>query len=440
MQRLIFLALAALAPGLIAEDASTLAIRVLRDECISCHKPGKAKGGLILTNHAKLLEGGDSGPSITVGKGSQSLLHEVLLKDGDPHMPPKKQLPEASISAVKQWIDSGAAWRPEVFDELPAVSPVQVAKAPASFQPALAMALRPDQKKLAVSRGTSLLIYDLEQAERPLEQRIEAHPDAIQSLAWSTDGQWLATGAFRSVKVWDATAWRQIKSLSTNLIGPITAMTFAGEQLIVADGVQTQSAFLHRIDALAGKLLSTWKVHEDSIYGMALSPDGKLLATGSADRLIKLWNPADGKFIGSLEGHVGQVSSIAFSGKGDQLVSASADKEVKVWDVKDREQVILLGEKKEAASALAWSSDDSTVVAATERGHAWAFTKLQKHTGAERPEAASTKKLPSIEGAIHSLVILKDGKTAFAATSSGLVHIWDTGGKLLGQLKEPGAK
>jgi WD40 repeat protein len=423
-------------PLLAAEDATLTSIRLLRDECLSCHKPGKSKGGLMLNSRAALLKGGDSGPSISPGKAEDSVLYQVLLKDGDPHMPPKKQLPSTALAAMKQWLDSGAEWKAEVLDEPPAIQPVELGTLPTRHQPALAMALSPDEKKLAVTRGGSVLIYDLSQAERPLEQKLDAHRDTLQSVAWSPDGAWLATASFRSIKVWEVGAWREIKHLQSGLLGPITALCLTSDHLFAADGIATQSGFLHRIDYLAGRILSSHRVHEDSIYALALAPDGKSLATGSADKMIRLWTVPELSPLGACEGHVGQVTGLAYDRKGGMLGSTSADKETKVWEVKSRQQVVLLGDKKEPASAIAWSADGSTLVTATEKGRLQQFTELQPHTGSERSDAAKSKKLPALDSPIHALAISRDGKTIFASTASGLVQVWSEQ-KLLGPLKEP---
>ncbi|MBT6958191.1 MAG: hypothetical protein HN996_07210, partial [Opitutae bacterium] len=64
----------------------------IRDNCLRCHSPEKRKGGLVLATRQAILKGGESGEAINLKEPDKSLLLQVLQKDADPHMPPKKQL------------------------------------------------------------------------------------------------------------------------------------------------------------------------------------------------------------------------------------------------------------------------------------------------------------------------------------------------------------
>ena len=66
---------------------------------------------------------------------------------------------------------------------------------------------------------------------------------------------------------------------------------------------------------------------------MALSPDGKILASGSSDKTIKLWDVATGREIRTLSGHTHWVNSVAFSPDGKILASGSWDGRILLWDV-----------------------------------------------------------------------------------------------------------
>jgi WD40 repeat protein len=69
------------------------------------------------------------------------------------------------------------------------------------------------------------------------------------------------------------------------------------------------------------------------VTAVAFSPDGQILASGSDDKTIKLWDLQTGVEIATLSGHDSYVQSVAFSPDGKTLVSGGYDKTVKVWQV-----------------------------------------------------------------------------------------------------------
>lgn len=81
-------------------------------------------------------------------------------------------------------------------------------------------------------------------------------------------------------------------------------------------------------------LLRTLTGHTKPVHCIAISPDGQILASGSADQKIKLWNLRTGELLRTLEGHRGwlySVSSVAISPDGQTLVSGSHDQTIKIW-------------------------------------------------------------------------------------------------------------
>src|SRR5262249_32333691 len=72
------------------------------------------------------------------------------------------------------------------------------------------------------------------------------------------------------------------------------------------------------------------------VLAVAYAPARETLATGGADKLVRLWDLAAGKLVATLDGHADAVAGLAFSPDGKTLASASYDKTVKLWDVPTR--------------------------------------------------------------------------------------------------------
>ncbi|MBN3888206.1 MAG: protein kinase [Nostoc sp. JL31] len=133
-------------------------------------------------------------------------------------------------------------------------------------------------------------------------------------------------------------------------------------RLIQHNSPGKNDAILSQISLGKVSLDNTLQGHENSVLSVAISPDGKTIASSGDDRTIKLWNLATGKLIASLNGHFQQVNVVVISPDGKLLVSASDDNTIKIWNLATRKQIRTLIGHSDSVHALAISADSETLV------------------------------------------------------------------------------
>jgi WD40 repeat protein len=112
---------------------------------------------------------------------------------------------------------------------------------------------------------------------------------------------------------------------------------------------------------LVAQKVITLKGHTDSVDSVAFSPDGKRLASGSVDQMLKVWDAQTGQQTLTLKGHTRAVSSVAFSPDGKRLASGGGEfnksGEVKVWDAQTGQQTLSLKGHAGFVWSVAFSPD-----------------------------------------------------------------------------------
>ncbi|MDH6624266.1 X-X-X-Leu-X-X-Gly heptad repeat protein [Streptomyces sp. LBL] len=168
--------------------------------------------------------------------------------------------------------------------------------------------------------------------------------------------------------------------------------------------------------------------HTGAVYLTSFSPDGKLLATASYDRTVRLWNVADPtrpKPLGRpLTGHTSWVSTAVFSPDGTTLASAADDGTIRLWDVRDPTHPRRLGTPltghKGTIYLVAFSPDGRTLASAGEDR----TVRLWDVRDPRAPEPL--KKLTGHRAAVRSVAFSPDGRTLAAGGDDNTIRLWDT--------------
>ncbi len=100
--------------------------------------------------------------------------------------------------------------------------------------------------------------------------------------------------------------------------------------------------------------------------GVAMSPDGSLIATANWDRVVRVWNAKTREKIGELVGHGDQVNSIAFSADGKQILTASNDRSARLWDVGARKEIGQFQGHERFVNSARFSPDSRNVLTASD--------------------------------------------------------------------------
>ena len=141
-------------------------------------------------------------------------------------------------------------------------------------------------------------------AKKRLRHVFEGHEQEIYSLDFSNDGRYIVSGSGdETMRVWDLSdASCRMITIET----PTTTLpTAVGSQ-------QNQDA---------------------GVTSVSISPDGSMVAAGSLDSVIRIWEVSSGILLDSLRGHRDSVYSVAFTPDGKGIISGSLDKSLKLWDL-----------------------------------------------------------------------------------------------------------
>ena len=404
---------------------------ILSKNCLACHNGTKAENGLVLETPQTILKGGDEGPSVVPGKSGESRLLKSAAHLAEPAMPPAdnnvgaKPLSSAELGLVKLWIDQGATG--EVTGS---AGPVKWQPLPPGINPIYAVAATPDGQFGACGRANQIFIYHLpsgrlitrltdpELLKTGLYQNQGvAHLDMVQSLAFSPDGTHLASGAYREVKLWHRPQDVQRLQLA-GLAEPALAEAVSPDGKIAATGDAKGAITVW--DLATGKPLRTLAGHTGPISGLKFlaaaeaTKTPERLISASADKSIRIWNPADGAALAKIDTPT-PITALAVLADGLRAATGGPDNLVRLWTI-PAVPTLAVTDIPGAVTAVAASPDKKTLAVAAADGSIALVNAADGKTA---------KTLAGRKVAVTALSFSGDGARLAASEADGVLRVWD---------------
>lgn len=211
----------------------------------------------------------------------------------------------------------------------------------------------------------------------PQAENASVFADRVLSLAFSPDGSRLAAGggeASRSgqLTIWDTADWTLERELT---------------------------------DA-----------HSDTVYGLDFSADGRFLASGAADKFVKVFNVENGEHVRSYEGHTHHVMDVSWKGDRTSIVSAGADNVLKVWNAETGEQRRTVStHKKQVTSVEFVGLQDQFLSSSGDK-------RVVLH---QAGDGKAVRDFPGSSDYVYCSSISSDGKLVVAGGEDGIVRVWN---------------
>ena len=289
--------------------------------------------------------------------------------------------------------------------------------------PIYSIAWSPDGQTIAT--GATDREIRLWNAETGAERGIlKGHGIWVKTLCFSPDGQKLVSGAGadamvpgrrHEVRLWDLARREEIRTLLSGPGGGVESVAFSPDGKRVAAGTVGGGAHVWVIED--GKQIREFvpTPHQGTIFAVTFAPDGRSLAAGSEAGVITLWDIESGSLVRRFNGHEGDVFTVRFSRDGRRLASGSRDSTIRLWDVSDGGMKATFHGHVRTVDQLEFDPTQARLLSSSLDG----TIKVWDATVETHPAA-----IWGHTGWTNTLSFHPDGKT-LASGGWGGIHVWD---------------
>ncbi|MEX2215620.1 MAG: c-type cytochrome domain-containing protein [Phycisphaeraceae bacterium] len=411
-------------------------VPILKKHCTGCHHPDKAKGKLDLTTFGALQKGGKNGAAFLAGDPDKSLLVKMI--KGQPGAAP--EMPEDAdplkpeqVAVIEKWIKAGA-----VDDSPPPLGPKVPAASPLYYRPTPVVDIKwsPDGSMMAIT-GYHEVILRSPDGEHITARLLGGSP-RLESLAFSTDGKWLAVAGgspaqWGEIQVWmvaEKKLHRSYRIGNDSLFG----VSFSPDASLIAFGSADKTARI--IKAEDGSEVLFFNNHSDWVFGTTFTLDGKRLLTGSRDMAMKLSEIETKRFIDDVNNPLDTVNDLARHPTQDMVVYGGKLGTVRIYKISDNQNrtaarndtnLVRMFERQDGpVMSVAYAADGSTIAV----GSTMSEVRIYQAGDGKRIAA-----LAGHDGAVYSIAYRPDGKAITTGCSDGKIRIFELpGGKLVKEM------
>ncbi|MFJ9554031.1 WD40 repeat domain-containing serine/threonine protein kinase [Nocardiopsis sp. NPDC101807] len=240
------------------------------------------------------------------------------------------------------------------------------------------------------------------------------HGESVRSVAFSPDGNLLATGSDdATLRLWSTTTGEDIRTFNGHS-GAVNSVAFGPDGDIIATGGVDETVRLW--DASTGENTMTLTGQGSEVLSVAFSPDGEMIASSGRYGSPTLWDTSSGDDIRTFSGHDDYVTSVAFSPDGRRLATGGYDGTARLWDIATGETSMIFSGNDSLVTSVAFSPDGETIATGS-----WNKTARLWNTSTGENVATYTDH----DGFVDTVAFSPDGRL-LATGSDEDARVWDT--------------
>jgi WD40 repeat protein len=259
-------------------------------------------------------------------------------------------------------------------------------------------------------------------------RELNKHPGGVKSIAFAASGKFLVAGTGSGLaKVWSPDGANLIRTIA-NHPDAVLAVAATPDGKVIATVSNGSTPVIRLINAETGSELHRLIGHTASIYSLAFSQDGDLLASAGFDKSVRLWSVDDGQERSVLLGHDLAVNGIVFAPDHRTVVSAAADGTARIWHTTTRPHDAADVFRDLSLSAVSMSSAGTAFFGGDDHGRLRMYRSdvapaRSVTTPGTNPFYLSAMLDTAVLGKIRATAVSNDGHTVLAANETGL-FVW----------------